>query len=90
MSSGFLFAVSFFFFFVNENKEVKNDEYLNKLASINLENPVMIGFGIKNKTDFEQVTEKSQGGIIGTAFVKILLENKDWKEKAETFIKSIK
>ncbi len=25
----------------------------------------MIGFGIKNKTDFEQVTEKSQGGIIG-------------------------
>jgi tryptophan synthase alpha chain len=50
----------------------------------------MIGFGIKNKTDFEQVTEKSQGGIIGTAFVKILLENKDWKEKAEAFIKSIK
>ena len=44
----------------------------------------------KNKTDFEQVTEKSQGGIIGTAFVKILLENKDWKEKAEAFIKSIK
>jgi tryptophan synthase alpha subunit len=73
-----------------ENKEVKNDEYLNKLASINLKNPVMIGFGIKNKTDFEQVTEKSQGGIIGTAFVKILLENNDWKEKAEAFIKSIK
>ena len=38
----------------------------------------------------EQVTEKAQGGIIGTAFVKILLENKDWKEKSEAFIKSIK
>jgi tryptophan synthase alpha subunit len=41
----------------------------------------MIGFGIKNKTDFEQVTEKSQGGIIGTAFVKILLEKTIGKKK---------
>ena len=90
LSSGFLYAVSSSSTTGNENKEVKNDEYLNKLAFINLENPVMIGFGIKNKTDFEQVTEKAQGGIIGTAFVKILLENKDWKEKAEAFIKSIK
>ena len=90
LSSGFLYAVSSSSTTGNENKEVKNEEYLNKLASINLKNPVMIGFGIKNKTDFKQVTEKSQGGIIGTAFVKILLENKDWKEKAEAFIKSIK
>ena len=36
----------------------------------------MIGFGIKNKTDFEQVTEKAQGGIIGTA---ILCENSSRK-----------
>ena len=90
LSSGFLYAVSSSSTTGNESKEVKNDKYLNKLASINLKNPVMIGFGIKNITDFEQVTEKAQGGIIGTAFVKILLENKDWKEKAETFIKSIK
>ena len=90
LSSGFLYAVSSSSTTGNENKEVKNDEYLNKLASINLKNPVMIGFGIKNKTDFKQVTEKAQGGIIGTAFVKILLENKDWKEKSEAFIKSIK
>ena len=90
LSSGFLYAVSSSSTTGNENKEVKNEEYLNKLASINLKNPVMIGFGIKNKTDFKQVTEKSQGGIIGTAFVKILLENKDWKEKSEAFIKSIK
>jgi len=90
LSSGFLYAVSSSSTTGNENKEVKNEEYLNKLASINLKNPVMIGFGIKNKTDFEQVTEKAQGGIIGTAFVKILLENKDWKDKAEAFVKSIK
>lgn len=90
LSSGFLYAVSSSSTTGNENKEVKNEEYLNKLASINLKNPVMIGFGIKNKTDFEQVTEKSAGGIIGTAFVKILLDNTNWQKNANTFIKSIK
>lgn len=90
LSSGFLYAVSSSSTTGNENKEVKNVEYLNKLASLELKNPIMIGFGIKNKTDFEQVTEKSAGGIIGTAFVKTLLENKNWKEKAEIFIKGIK
>lgn len=90
LSSGFLYAVSSSSTTGNLAKEINNEEYLNKLATLNLENPVMIGFGIKNKSDFEQVTEKSQGGIIGTAFVKILLENKNWKDKAEDFIKSIK
>lgn len=90
LSSGFLYAVSSSSTTGNLAKEINNEEYLNKLASLNLKNPVTIGFGIKNKADFEQVTEKSKGGIIGTAFVKILLENKDWKEKAEKFIQNIK
>ena len=62
---------------------------MNRLSSLNLKNPIFIGFGIKNKSDFENVTEKAQGGIIGTAFVKILLENEDWKEKGKHFIQSI-
>ena len=90
LSSGFLYAVSSSSTTGNLAKEINNEEYLNKLASLNLKNPVMIGFGIKNKADFEQVTEKSNGGIIGTAFVKILLENKDWKKAAKEFIESIK
>jgi tryptophan synthase alpha chain len=36
----------------------------------------MIGFGIKSKEDFENVTEKADGGIIGTAFVNILFRIK--------------
>ena len=49
-----------------------------------------VGFGIKNKIDFESVTENLEGGIIGTAFVKILLENKGFEEKAKSFIHGIK
>lgn len=90
LSSGFLYAVSSSSTTGNENKEVKNEKYLDNLAHLDLKNPVFIGFGIKNKADFDSVTEKAAGGIIGTAFVKILLENENWQEKAGDFIRSIK
>jgi len=90
LSSGFLYAVSSSSTTGNVNAVLKNEDYLNKLASLNLKNPLFIGFGIKDKTDFENVTEKAQGGIIGTAFVKILLENVDWETKGKDFIENIK
>lgn len=90
LSSGFLYAVSSSSTTGNENTVLSNEEYLSRLASLPLKNPFMIGFGIKSKEDFESVTEKADGGIIGTAFVKILLENQHWKDKAQSFIKNIK
>jgi tryptophan synthase alpha chain len=90
LSSGFLYAVSSSSTTGNENAVVKNENYLSRLASLPLKNPVMIGFGIKSKEDFENVTENADGGIIGTAFVNILLQDRDWKQKAIDFIHSIK
>ncbi|PWN69204.1 tryptophan synthase subunit alpha [Chryseobacterium phosphatilyticum] len=90
LSSGFLYAVSSSSTTGKENAVLKNENYLSRLASLPLKNPVMIGFGIKSKQDFENVTEKADGGIIGTAFVNILLEDKDWKKSAIDFIHSIK
>lgn len=90
LSSGFLYAVSSSSTTGNENKAVYNENYLNRLSNLNLKNEILVGFGIQNKTDFEKVTEKVSGGIIGSAFVKILSENENWKQKAAEFIKSIK
>ena len=89
LSSGFLYAVSSSSTTGNNSKEINNEDYLNRLANLGLKNPVMIGFGIKNKSDFDKVTEKAAGGIIGTAFVNILLNNKDWAKKGGDFIHSI-
>ena len=89
LSSGFLYAVSSSSTTGNAAKSVNNEAYLDRLSSLNLKNPVMIGFGIKNKSDFEAVTKKSAGGIIGTAFVKILMDNDKWKEDSKDFIQSI-
>lgn len=90
LSSGFVYAVSSSSTTGKENTTLKNEAYLNRLATLNLKNPVFIGFGIKNKTDFDSVTEKATGGIIGTAFVKILLESPNWEVEAASFVKSIK
>ncbi|MGU3377450.1 tryptophan synthase subunit alpha [Chryseobacterium sp. M5A1_1a] len=90
LSSGFVYAVSSSSTTGNENAVLKNDHYLARLADLPLKNPVMIGFGIKSKDDFENVTEKADGGIIGTAFVNVLLQDKDWKKSAIDFIHSIK
>jgi tryptophan synthase alpha chain len=90
LSSGFLYAVSSSSTTGNKNAVLKNESYLSRLASLPLQNPVMIGFGIKSKEDFENVTEKADGGIIGTAFVNILLQNRDWKKEAIDFIHFIK
>lgn len=90
LSSGFLYAVSSSSTTGKENAALKNEDYLSRIAALPLKNPVMIGFGIKSKGDFENVTEKADGGIIGTAFVDILLQNKDWKITAIDFINAIK
>lgn len=90
LSSGFLYAVSSSSTTGNENKSINNKDYLQKLASSPLKNPLYIGFGIKNKKDFDEVTAGATGGIIGTAFVKILLEKENWKIEAAEFINSIK
>ncbi len=90
LSSGFLYAVSSSSTTGNDQAVLKNEDYLSRLAALPLKNPVMIGFGIKSKEDFENVTERADGGIIGTAFVNILLQDKDWKKSAIDFIHSIK
>lgn len=90
LSSGFLYAVSSSSTTGNQNADLKNEGYFSRIASLGLKNPVMIGFGIKTKQDFETVTQKAAGGIIGTAFVDILFHHRDWNNKAIDFIHSIK
>ncbi|MEL5901773.1 tryptophan synthase subunit alpha [Elizabethkingia anophelis] len=89
LSSGFLYAVSSSST-TGTNQEIDNNAYFKRLKSLNLKNPILIGFSIKNKADFDKVTQHADGAIIGSAFVKILLENQEWESKAAEFIKSIK
>jgi tryptophan synthase alpha chain len=60
--------------------------YFSRIAAMELNNPTLIGFGISSKETFEKACRYSNGGIIGTAFVKAL-ENGDLKENIAGFMK---
>jgi tryptophan synthase alpha chain len=47
-------------------------EYFQRIASMNLKAPQIIGFGISNSETFKQATAYAKGAIIGSAFVKHL------------------
>lgn len=47
-------------------------QYFARIKDMNLENPIMIGFGISDKQTFDSANEYASGAIIGSAFVKNL------------------
>src|SRR6185312_11839821 len=70
LSTGFLYAVSSSST-TGKNKNLSDQaEYFSRLKSMNLRNPVLIGFGIKDKESFAKACSYANGAIIGTAFIK--------------------
>ncbi|RJE75348.1 tryptophan synthase subunit alpha [Reichenbachiella sp. MSK19-1] len=62
---------------VNKNFSQDFEAFAKRLQAMNLKNPLVTGFGIKDKESFDQVTKFSKGGIIGSAFVKAVAEGDD-------------
>ncbi len=70
-------------------KERFDDEtirYFERINSMNLRNPRMIGFGISNRATFAAACANAAGGIIGSRFISIMGECGD----AETGIRQLK
>jgi len=89
LSTGFLYAVSSSSTTGN-NKEFNDvNTYLKRLKSYQLKNPVLVGFGISDKKSFESVLPYSNGGIIGSAFIKAISTSSDLKKSISAFIKGI-
>lgn len=49
--------------------------YFERIANMNLKNPQIIGFGISNKTTFQQATKHQKGAIIGSSFIQFITNN---------------
>jgi tryptophan synthase alpha chain len=50
-------------------------DYFQRIASLKLSNPQIVGFGIKDSETFQQATKTAKGAIIGSAFIKYLTKN---------------
>jgi tryptophan synthase alpha chain len=51
------------------------EAYFKRIAEMDLKNPLIVGFGIKDQQTFEQATNYTSGAIIGTAFINSITEN---------------
>ncbi|MFI5124357.1 MAG: tryptophan synthase subunit alpha [Chitinophagales bacterium] len=72
LSTGFLYAVSSSST-TGKNKELSDQApYFSRLQAMKLRNPVLIGFGIKDKESFYKACSYANGAIIGTAYIKAL------------------
>jgi tryptophan synthase alpha chain len=90
LSTGFLYAVSSSST-TGSNKnmaDVKN--YLQKLQRLKLGNPVLVGFGIKDKSTFEAACANANGAIIGTAYIKALAEPGNISDITRKFLETIR
>ena len=73
----------------NKTMDLQTD-YFNRIKGMNLKNPTIIGFGIKDKETYENACKYSNGAIIGTAFIQHLKQYGIAKESIQTFIKNIR
>jgi tryptophan synthase alpha chain len=89
LSSGFLYAVSSSSITGTDRKWDGVKEYLEKLSSYGLKNPVLLGFGVKDKEGFDIAATYARGAIIGSAFVKALEGTADIKTSTMNFIENI-
>ncbi len=89
LSSGFLYAVSSSATTGKDKDFSKVALYLQKLQAMQLKNPVLVGFGIKDKETFNAVCTYSNGAIIGSAYINALSKGSDVEATTAEFLTSV-
>jgi tryptophan synthase alpha chain len=89
LSAGFLYAVSSSSTTGKDKKFNDITAYLERLQSYKLKNPILVGFGIRDKATFDSVQAHSNGAIIGSAFIQALSTSNNIKETTADFIQGV-
>lgn len=89
LSAGFLYAVSSSATTGKDKDFTAVETYLQKLQSMQLKNPVLVGFGIKDSSTFQLACKFANGAIIGSAYIKALDEGSDTETVTQNFIGNI-
>ena len=88
LSSGFLYAVSSSSITGSDKDFSAVENYLKRLKEMNLQNPILVGFGIKDRTTFQAACKYANGAIIGSAYIKAI-EKSDTEEATKKFLEGI-
>jgi tryptophan synthase alpha chain len=66
----------------------EQERYFERISGMELNNPQIVGFGIKDSETFQAATKDAKGAIIGSAFIKHL--TKHGVEEIPSFIATIR
>jgi tryptophan synthase alpha chain len=89
LSTGFLYAVSSSSITGSDKDFSAVETYLQKLQSMNLKNPILVGFGIKDKATFGTAAKYTAGAIIGSAYIKALESTDNVEVATKKFLAEI-
>ncbi len=89
LSAGFLYAVSSSATTGKDKDFTAVETYLQKLQSMQLKNPVLTGFGIKDNSTFQSACKFANGAIIGSAYIKALDEGGEIETVTHHFLSNI-
>jgi tryptophan synthase alpha chain len=89
LTSGFIYVVSSSST-TGKNKDMHDQEpYFKRLNKMKLKNPLLVGFGIRDRETFQTACLNANGGIIGTAYIQALEKEGDIDAVTSGFLKSI-
>lgn len=91
VTDGFIYAVSASSITGAKGKFTDDQvAYFQKLKSMRLKNPFLIGFGISNYETFSTASSYGAGAIVGSAFINLLKDSKNVPADVASFVHSLK
>lgn len=90
ISDGFIYMVSSYAT-TGMGKEFskEQEEYFSRLKGMNLKNPLVAGFGISDRRNFETACRYGDGAITGTSFIKAISADGPMEEKIRKFMQEM-
>ncbi|MCO5236751.1 MAG: tryptophan synthase subunit alpha [Chitinophagaceae bacterium] len=89
LSTGFIYAVSSSSTTGKDKDFSAVESYLHRLQQMQLENPVLVGFGIKDRDTFQSACKYASGAIIGSAYIHALNESREIEKTTKKFMEMV-
>ena len=95
-SNGFVYCVSVTGVTgAREGEEVAKsvERFIHRVKSNVTKNPKLVGFGIKNYEDAQEISKEVDGFIVGSALIDIIKNEypkEEWKKNVFKFVKKLK
>ncbi|HTB51753.1 MAG TPA: tryptophan synthase subunit alpha [Ferruginibacter sp.] len=89
LTTGFIYAVSSSSTTGNNKAITDQAPYFKKLQAMKLANPILVGFGIKDKATFTAACQYTNGAIIGSAYIKALANTTGINATTKEFLNTV-